>query len=72
MDCLACCCNSGICLPQCYYIGATEDAATSIVQQGLKPLIYGKPANKVCEDLKKKDSQICQLRFGTKLVVCLW
>jgi hypothetical protein len=49
----------------CYYIGATDDAATSIVQQGLKPLIYGKPAIKVCEDLKKKDSQICQLRFGT-------
>ena len=49
---------------QCYYIGATDDAATSIVQQAMKPLLYGKPVEKICEDLKSKDSQICQLRFG--------
>ena len=47
----------------CYYIGAMPDSATSIVQEALKPLSFGKPVEKICEDLKKKDSSICTLRF---------
>ena len=29
-----------------------------------KPLSFGKPSEKICEDLKKKDGQICELRYG--------
>lgn len=49
---------------QCYYVGGTEDAATSILNSVLKPLSYHKPAEKICEDLKRKDSQICALQYG--------
>ena len=29
-----------------------------------KPLSWGMPVEKVCEKLKKKDKQICELRYG--------
>jgi hypothetical protein len=29
-----------------------------------KPLSWGVPSDKVCEKLKKKDKQICELRYG--------
>ena len=29
-----------------------------------RPLSFGKPSEKICEDLKKKDGQICELRYG--------
>ena len=51
-------------ITQCYYIGGTEDAATSVLNAVLKPLSYHKPAEKICEDLKKQDSQICALQYG--------
>ena len=54
----------------CYYLGATEDAATSIIEQALKPMGFGKPVDKICEELNSKDSQICQLRFGTGHWMC--
>lgn len=50
--------------PQCYYIGATEDAATKIINEVAKPLAHHIPVEKVCEKLKKKDSQICELKYG--------
>lgn len=49
---------------QCYYIGATSDAATKIVNEVSKPLSYHVPVEKVCEKLKKKDGQICELKYG--------
>ena len=48
----------------CYYLGGTEDAATGILGEMSKPLSWGMPAEKVCEKLKKKDKQICELRYG--------
>lgn len=49
---------------QCYYIGATDDAATKIINEVSKPLAHHIPVEKVCEKLKKKDSQICELKYG--------
>ena len=56
--------NTFVLITQCYYIGGTEDAATSVLNAVLKPLSYHKPAEKICEDLKKQDSQICALQYG--------
>uniref|UniRef100_A0A8C4LZD7 Mesencephalic astrocyte derived neurotrophic factor n=1 Tax=Equus asinus TaxID=9793 RepID=A0A8C4LZD7_EQUAS len=42
----------------CYYIGATDDAATKIINEVSKPLAHHIPVEKICEKLKKKDSQI--------------
>lgn len=47
----------------CYYLGGLEESATSIVVEMSKPLSWGLPAEKVCEKLKKKDAQICDLRY---------
>mmetsp|Transcript_18651 Transcript_18651/g.33393 ORF Transcript_18651/g.33393 Transcript_18651/m.33393 type:complete len:189 (+) Transcript_18651:241-807(+) len=47
----------------CYYIGATDDAATRMIQAVSKPISHFLPAKKICEKLKKKDGQICQLRY---------
>lgn len=49
---------------QCYYIGGLEESATKILGEMSKPLSWGLPADKVCEKLKKKDEQICDLRYG--------
>jgi len=47
----------------CYYVGGTEDAATKIITEISKPLSWSLPVDKVCEKLKKKDTQICDLRY---------
>lgn len=52
---------------QCYYIGGTEDAATSILNEVTKPMSYHVPPEKICEKLKTKDSQICDLQYGNNL-----
>ena len=49
---------------QCYYIGATDIAATMLIREVTRPLSFSKPVEKICEELKKKDSQICELRYG--------
>uniref|UniRef100_A0A1A7YE09 Mesencephalic astrocyte-derived neurotrophic factor n=1 Tax=Iconisemion striatum TaxID=60296 RepID=A0A1A7YE09_9TELE len=51
----------------CYYIGATTDAATKIINEVSKPLSYHVPVEKICEKLKKKDGQICELRYDKQL-----
>ncbi|XP_006631027.2 mesencephalic astrocyte-derived neurotrophic factor [Lepisosteus oculatus] len=51
----------------CYYIGATSDAATKIINEVSKPLSYHVPVEKICEKLKKKDSQICELRYDKQV-----
>lgn len=68
---MRCLCLGGVATPapapfllQCYYIGATDDAATKIINEVSKPLAHHIPVEKVCEKLKKKDSQICELKYG--------
>uniref|UniRef100_A0A4W2BZB6 Mesencephalic astrocyte derived neurotrophic factor n=2 Tax=Bos TaxID=9903 RepID=A0A4W2BZB6_BOBOX len=51
----------------CYYIGATEDAATKIINEVSKPLSHHIPVEKICEKLKKKDSQICELKYDKQI-----
>lgn len=51
----------------CYFLGGTEDAATGILGEISKPLSWGKPADKVCESLKKKDKQVCELRYEKQI-----
>ncbi|XP_077434119.1 mesencephalic astrocyte-derived neurotrophic factor [Vanacampus margaritifer] len=51
----------------CYYIGATSDAATKIINEVSKPLSFHVPVDKICEKLKKKDSQICELRYDKQV-----
>ena len=48
----------------CYFLGGTADAATGILGEMSKPLSWGMPALKVCEKLKKKDRQVCELAYG--------
>ncbi|GIY70596.1 hypothetical protein CDAR_520681 [Caerostris darwini] len=47
----------------CYYIGGLEESATKIVTEMSKPLSWGLPVDKICDKLKKKDEQICDLRY---------
>ncbi|XP_053577080.1 mesencephalic astrocyte-derived neurotrophic factor [Bombina bombina] len=51
----------------CYYIGATTDAATKITNEVSKPLSHHIPAEKICEKLKKKDGQICELKYDKQI-----
>jgi len=52
----------------CYYLGGLEESATGILGELSRPLSYSKPAYKICEDnLKKKDAQICELRFEKQI-----
>merc|ERR1712008_520691 len=56
----------------CYYLGGTGDAATGILGEMSKPLSWGMPFEKVCEKLKKKDKQICDLRYEKKSIRRVW
>jgi len=51
----------------CYFLGGTEDAATGILGEMSKPLSWGVPPEKVCEKLKKKDKQVCELRYEKQI-----
>ncbi|XP_034021793.1 mesencephalic astrocyte-derived neurotrophic factor [Thalassophryne amazonica] len=51
----------------CYYIGATSDAATKIINEVSKPLSFHVPVERICEKLKKRDSQICELKYDKQL-----
>ncbi|KAM9800379.1 mesencephalic astrocyte-derived neurotrophic factor isoform X2 [Syngnathus typhle] len=51
----------------CYYIGATSDAATKMINEVSKPLSYHVPVDKICKKLKKKDGQICELRYDKQV-----
>lgn len=33
-----------------------------------KPLSWGLPVDKVCQKLKKKDVQVCDLRYGNIMI----
>ncbi|XP_004691314.1 PREDICTED: cerebral dopamine neurotrophic factor [Condylura cristata] len=51
----------------CYYLGATKDAATKILSEVTRPMSVHMPVVKICEKLKKMDSQICELKYEKKL-----
>ncbi|XP_071082329.1 mesencephalic astrocyte-derived neurotrophic factor homolog [Haliotis cracherodii] len=51
----------------CYYVGGLETSATAILQDISKPVSFYKPNEKICEDLKKKDSQICELKYDKEI-----
>ncbi|XP_066240744.1 cerebral dopamine neurotrophic factor [Saccopteryx leptura] len=51
----------------CYYLGATKDAATKILSEVTRPMTVHMPAMKICEKLRKMDSQICELKYERKL-----
>ncbi|XP_070803138.1 cerebral dopamine neurotrophic factor [Pituophis catenifer annectens] len=51
----------------CYYLGATEDAATKILTEVSRPMSGHIPVTKICEKLKKADIQICELKHERQL-----
>ncbi|KAM3832544.1 cerebral dopamine neurotrophic factor [Vipera latastei] len=51
----------------CYYLGATEDAATKILTEVSRPMSFHIPVAKICEKLKKGDIQICELKYERQL-----
>jgi len=51
----------------CYYLGGTEDSATSILGEMSKPVSWGMPADKVCMKLFRRDEQICDLRYEKQM-----
>ncbi|XP_069765988.1 cerebral dopamine neurotrophic factor isoform X2 [Narcine bancroftii] len=51
----------------CYYIGATSDAATKIVNEVARPMSAHVPVPKICEKLRMRDAQICELKYDRKL-----
>lgn len=48
-------------------MGGLEESATGILGEISKPLSWSLPADKICEKLKKKDAQICDLRFEKQI-----
>jgi len=48
----------------CYYIGGTADAATGLLNAVTHPMSNGLPTDRICEQLKTKDLQICELRYA--------
>lgn len=51
----------------CYYLGGLEDSATGILGEMSKPLSWSMPSDKICEKLKKKDQQICDLKYEKQI-----
>jgi len=51
----------------CYFLGGTADAATGILGEMSKPMSWGMPSDKICEKLKKKDKQICELTYEKQI-----
>ncbi|PIO67289.1 MANF/CDNF-like family protein [Teladorsagia circumcincta] len=51
----------------CFYIGALPESATSMMVDVTKPLSWSMPPEKVCEKLKAKDAQICELKYDKPL-----
>jgi hypothetical protein len=51
----------------CYYLGGLEESATGILGEMSKPISWSMPSDKICEKLKKKDAQICELRYDVEI-----
>eukprot|EP00050_Salpingoeca_kvevrii_P018859 m.79436 g.79436 ORF g.79436 m.79436 type:complete len:139 (-) comp8182_c2_seq1:138-554(-) len=51
----------------CYYIGGTDDAATGLLNEVSGPISRHLPAKTVCQRVRKKDQQVCELRYEEPL-----
>ncbi|KAM4614969.1 cerebral dopamine neurotrophic factor [Polymixia lowei] len=51
----------------CYYLGASQDAATRVIASVSRPLASHVPVEKICQRLGNTDTQICQLRYEPQL-----
>jgi len=51
----------------CYYIGGTADAATGLLNSVSVPIINSLPSERICEQMKKVDLQICELRYTSNV-----
>lgn len=47
----------------CYYIGGSEDSATSLLRTISTPIKDSLPTEVICERLKKADGQICSVHY---------
>ena len=47
----------------CYYIGGSEDAATSLLRTLSRPIINHMPKELICDRLKSADGQICAVHY---------
>lgn len=48
-------------------MGGLEESATGILGEISKPLSWSMPGDKICQKLKKKDAQICDLRYDVEI-----
>lgn len=46
----------------CYYLGGQDVSATRTYKEMAERMTWGLPTNKICEHLKSRDSQICEIR----------
>ncbi|WKY05197.1 hypothetical protein Q1695_005875 [Nippostrongylus brasiliensis] len=51
----------------CFYIGALPESATSIMGDVSKQLSWSMPPEKVCDKMRTKDAQICELKYDKPL-----
>ncbi|MEE6481522.1 hypothetical protein FKM82_012890 [Ascaphus truei] len=51
----------------CYYLGASTDSATKILNEVTRPMSAHVPAYRICEKLRKIDMQICELKYDKEL-----
>lgn len=51
----------------CYYIGGSEDSATGMLRELSDWLGSHYPPEKICEKMKKRDPQICELKYDKPL-----
>ena len=51
----------------CYYIGGSETSATGMMWLISKPMSRFLPVEKACEQVKKKDSAICELQYPVEI-----
>lgn len=51
----------------CYYIGGSKISATYILGVMSRPFKYHMPVLKICEKLREKDPQICDLKYEKKI-----
>jgi hypothetical protein len=46
----------------CYYMGGQDVSATRTYKEMAEKMSWGLPTDKICEHLKSRDSQICEIR----------
>ncbi|XP_051912209.1 cerebral dopamine neurotrophic factor [Hippocampus zosterae] len=51
----------------CYYLGASNDAATRVTGSVSQPLASHVPVEKICQRLSSRDTQICELKHEPEL-----